>query len=313
MTELPRAAIEILERGRLCYLCVQTPQGPHATPVVFAFDGGSIWITTSRRSVKARAWRQDPYAAGMVRHGGRAFTFRGMVTAYDLLEPGTWGASLLRAPAITRAAARFTLKNARYFAGYARDARRIPLAWTPPARVLASLDVEDGAVLDEERGEVLEHWGHWGSRASSLASFVPDGAAGPRAPEDIELTLGEEGDGAFAVAAISGPAVLPVRWRRTGSSAIAVTARSFLDMAGVRSRTPASLVADRASSWRASKMRGVMLRGEAEVYLPSRVRAGREALLDAAGAPGERDAVVRLTPRSLVWWRGWTSDTVAAP
>lgn len=313
MTELPRAAIEILERGRLCYLCVQTPQGPHATPVVFVLDSGAVWATTSRRSVKARAWREDPFAAGMVRHGGRALTFRGMVTAYDLLEPGTWRASALRAPAITRAAARFTLKNARYFAGYARDARRIPLAWTPPARVLVSLDMEDGAVLDEASGEVLERWGHWGSRASSLTSFAPIEAAGPRAPEDIERALGEGGDSALAVAATSGLAVLPARWTRADGGGFAVVPRAFLDLAGARSRVPGALVADRASSWRASRMRGVMLRGEAEVYLPSRVRAGREALLDAAGAPGERDAVVRLTPRSLVWWRGWTSDTVAAP
>ena len=51
-------------RGRFCAVAAMTPRGPHCTPLVFAFSGGRLWLTTSRRSVKARAWRTDPVDGG---------------------------------------------------------------------------------------------------------------------------------------------------------------------------------------------------------------------------------------------------------
>ena len=121
---LPDAAARVLRAGVLCYLATDHPSGPHVTPVVFALHASRLWVTTSRRSVKARAWRRDDRVGGLVRAGDRAVSFAGRVVTYDLLEPGSWPRSVLHAPSLTRAATAFTTKNARFFAGYAVDAYR---------------------------------------------------------------------------------------------------------------------------------------------------------------------------------------------
>ena len=72
----------VLPRGHVA------PTGPHCTPLVFAYSGGRLWLTTSRRSVKTRAWKTDPSAAGIVRHGGLTVAFTGTVKLYDALDPG---------------------------------------------------------------------------------------------------------------------------------------------------------------------------------------------------------------------------------
>src|SRR6266545_4823840 len=118
---LPPEFERILERGAFCSIAAETRRGPHLTPLVFAWSDGRVWLTTSCGSVKAWAWR--------------AVTFTGRAAAYDVLDPSTWIRTAVRMPAVTAASVRFTAKNARFFAGYAVDARRVPLAWTPPGRV----------------------------------------------------------------------------------------------------------------------------------------------------------------------------------
>ena len=54
LPEIPR---KVLGKGVLCHLGSAHPSGPHVTPVVFALHGSSLWVTTSRNSVKARTWR----------------------------------------------------------------------------------------------------------------------------------------------------------------------------------------------------------------------------------------------------------------
>jgi hypothetical protein len=285
--------------------------------VVFVLDGERLWATTARRTVKAREWRRDPLAAGLVLHGDAAVTFRGRVTLYDALDPFTWPASILRGPALVRASTRFTAKNARFFAGYARDAYRVPLSWTPPGRVVVSIDLEHGAVLSE--GRVDEAWGEWSDTTAGQRTF----RASPRSrtpdldvPEDLRDILGAGGPGALAIEGAVGPAVLPVRWTREEGGPLAVLPRPVLALAGPAARAPAALVLDRASSWRAARMRGVLLRGEADVFLPGDVQTGGETLLRLARGAGELPpdpAVVRVRARDAVWWHGWTSGTVGRP
>ncbi|HEY3036685.1 MAG TPA: pyridoxamine 5'-phosphate oxidase family protein, partial [Streptosporangiaceae bacterium] len=138
---LPREVADLLRDGALCYLTARTPRGMHVTPVVFAVWDDALWVTTARRSVKARAWRADPQVAGLVRTPAGSAAFGGTVRPYDLLDPSTWRSSLVNAPRITAAAVAFTRRNARFFAGYAVDANKVPLAWTPPGRVFARLDM----------------------------------------------------------------------------------------------------------------------------------------------------------------------------
>ena len=162
MSFLSTAVQSVLEDGRFCAVAASTPGGPHCTPLVFAYSGGRIWLTTSRRSVKARAWRLDPSVAGVVRSGDLAVTFTGTVKTYDALDKRTWAAAVAGATSIARATAGFSRKNARFFAGYAFDARQVPLAWTPPGRVFVGVDVERTALLDADG--VQEGRGRWGGR-----------------------------------------------------------------------------------------------------------------------------------------------------
>jgi hypothetical protein len=171
---LPRDVVEILDHGDLCYVAAATRHWPHVTPMVFALSEGRVWVTTSRGSVKARAWRADPAVAGMVRAADAAVVFTGTARTYDLFEVGSWVRGLAAAPTLASASTRFTRKNARFFAGYAVDARHVPLSWTPPGRVFAAIDIERAAVLGP--AEVAETIGGWPRARPSIERFRAAGA-----------------------------------------------------------------------------------------------------------------------------------------
>lgn len=311
MTQLPDLARDILERGVLCHLAAPSRSGPHLTPVVFALEGGRVWGTTGRGTTKARRWRRDGRAAGLVRAGDGWVSFRGPVTMYDLLDPATWADSLRRVREVTAASARFTVKNARFFAGYARDAARIPLAWTPPARVLFSIDLEAG-VMAEGDG-VIERWGRWGRRIEGVPAYrgvrgsLPNGDL----PEDVRALLSDRGEGTLSVEGRHGPVVLPARWTRSEGTFLAVVPRRVLALAAAPPRPRAALVVEHASTWRAARMRGLLVRDEGEVFVPDEVTSGRRPLEAAVGDVGIPDpGVVRLRAASVVWWQGWASGTV---
>jgi hypothetical protein len=309
---LPGPARDILHQGVLCYLAAPSPAGPHVTPVVYVLDGDRLWGTTGRRTTKAFRWRRQPVAGGMVASGNRSMTFRGRVTLYDALDPATWSVSIRRGAQVARASARFTMKNARFFAGYARDVGTLPLAWTPPARVIFSVDIEAAALLED--GRPVERWGSWSRGVESGTAFRRVRVtAVERLPEDLVEVVEGSGHGILGVDGRRGPVVLPCRWVRAGGGFQAVLSRGSLGLAGARNGAPGSLVVDRASSWRAARMRGVLLRGPASVFVPEEVRSGgriiRE-LMAAAGPVPDEPAVVRIAADTAVWWRGWTSGTV---
>ena len=315
---LPSSALDILRSASLCYLAAPAARGPHVTPVVYALDRQRLWATISRGTVKAAAWRRRPQAGGMVRGPTGALLFRGTVTLYDALDPFTWPAVAFRALPLARASARFTLRNARFFAGYARDARQVPLAWTPPGRIVVSVDLDAGAVLDGA-GAAGETWGAWEDDVASAAAFrgsatepFPDG----RLPEELEELLRPPTDATVGLAGPSGPLVLPARWTRLGGTYLAVVSRPGLELFGAGPEASAALVIDRASAWRAAKMTGILLRGPGEVLVPGRLRSGERSLaaaLEGAGPLPPEPAVLRIRPDSAVWWKGWSSGTVGRP
>jgi hypothetical protein len=274
VSEIPDPAARLLDAGEFCYVAASTPAGPHVTPMVYAVAGERLWVTTSRRSVKARAWRDDPRVAGLVRVGSDALMFTGTATTHDALSPRSWRRSLSEAPMLAVASARFTRKNARFFAGYAFDARKVPLAWTPPGRVFVELEIERTALLE---GDGLETWGDWGSGAAGLA-------------------------------------VVPARWTVDGAALYAVVSERTLALAGAStSSVPAALCIDLPSTWRAREMVGAMARGEGEIHVVDRLRGGEgsaRAVVHAAGADGD-PVLLRIRQRSFVWWQGWESGTVA--
>ena len=316
MTELAPAVRHVFERGVLCHVAALTRLGPHVTPMVFAAAGGSLWVTTSRGSVKARAWRSDPRVAGLVRAGDDAVAFAGVATAHDALDPESWGRSVLRAPTLSVAATRFTRKNARFFAGYAVDARRVPLAWTPPGRVFVELSVRRAVLF--EGGREPRTWGDWdeGALPSAPRFRAARTGEGPfeRLPSDVRAALGGRGRGALALDGRGGPVVVPATWTIDGAGLYAIAAVETLAFASPSSAAPrAALGMDRSSSWRARRMVGAMARGPAEIHVVAGLSSGgasARTIAFGAGVEGDRVAVVRLRPERFVWWRGWESGTV---
>jgi pyridoxamine 5'-phosphate oxidase-like protein len=311
---VPSAIARVLERGEFCHVAARTERGPHLTPTVFAFSNGSVWVTTSRGSVKARAWRSDPVVAGLVRHRDEAVSFVGRARAYDLLDAETWPGALARSPSVAAASVRFSRKNARFFAGYAVDARHVPLAWTPPGRVFVEIQIDTAALLRD--GCVVERAG------APVAADEPPSRAGFRAiaaadallalPGHVRTALGEDGVGALALDGAAGPAVIPVRWLDDDGPMLAVAPVEVLALAADRPSAAAALGVDRPSWWRARRMLGCMVQAAADVFVPSEVRTGRRALASAivrAGGEPERHALVRLRPKRVVWWEGWTSGS----
>jgi nitroimidazol reductase NimA-like FMN-containing flavoprotein (pyridoxamine 5'-phosphate oxidase superfamily) len=311
MSFLSTAVQQVLEEGPFCAVATTTPRGPHCTPLVFAYSGGRVWLTTSRGSVKTRAWRTDPSVAGMVRLGDLAVTFTGTVKTYDALDRSTWGSAVAGATSIARATARFSKKNARFFAGYALDAHQVPLAWTPPGRVFVGIDLERTALLDEDG--VQEGRGRWGGEAGSHATFrsVKQGAD-PLAglPVDIRTSLGRSGEGALTVAGERGPVVLPVRWLATDTALYAAAPAESLALASAGPDADVALAVDEPSAWRARDMAGAMVQGSGSCYLLDELGSGaKTARALASGLHPAAGALVRIIPSRLVWWQGWSSGS----
>jgi nitroimidazol reductase NimA-like FMN-containing flavoprotein (pyridoxamine 5'-phosphate oxidase superfamily) len=313
MSFLSTVVQTVLDQGRFCTVATITPRGPHCTPLVFASSGARVWLTTSRRSVKARAWKTDPSVGGLVRQGDLAVTFTGTVKTYDALDRSTWSAAVAGATSIARATATFSRKNARFFAGYALDARQVPLAWTPPGRVFVGIDLLRTALLDDEG--VQEGRGRWGGEATSRSTFRrtarridPLGAL----PAGLRRELGTEGEGALAIAGDRGPVVLPVSWRAQDNALYAAMPSETLSLAGAPADAAVALTIDRPSVWRARDMVGAMIQGTGAMYLVGELTSGAKAAGSiAAGIHPAADALVRIDPTRVVWWQGWSSGSAA--
>lgn len=311
MSFLSTAVQQTLEQAPFCAIATVTARGPHCTPLVFAYSGGRIWLTTSRGSVKARAWREDPTTAGLARLGELAVTFTGTVRLYDALDRSTWGEAVAGATSIARATAMFSRKNARFFAGYAIDARQVPFAWTPPGRVFVGVDIERTALLDEDG--VQEGRGRWAGEVASHGSFrrssKDDDPLAP-VPAEIRERLGEEGQGSLTVVGERGPVVLPVRWRADAHALYAALPSETLALADAGPDADVALTVDVASEWRARDMAGAMVRGTGSCYADGQVGSGAKTLRTlAASIDPAADALVRIAPRRTVWWQGWSSGS----
>jgi nitroimidazol reductase NimA-like FMN-containing flavoprotein (pyridoxamine 5'-phosphate oxidase superfamily) len=312
---VPAPIRRILEEGAFCHVASLTPTGPHVTPMVFASAAGRVWVTTSRGSVKARAWRRDPVVAGLVRSGDRAAAFTGTVTTYDLLETSTWGRSVAQGPLLALAGFRFTRKNARFFAGYAVDAHQVPLAWTPPGRLFAEIRLERTAIL--ESGRVANAWGIWGDTREGVERFRAARAGESpmaRLPEAIRDGLGDSGEGVLALGTGEGPVVLPVRWAIDGGRAYAAAPSGTLALAAPSRAPNVALQVDLPSSWRARAMMGAMVRGHGQVGVVAELASGGASatrIARLAGVEPSDAALVGIRPATVVWWRGWSSGTVS--
>jgi hypothetical protein len=288
---------------------------------VYTLDGGRLWVTTSRSSVKARAWRADPAVAGMVVEDSTTVTFRGRVRTYDAFDPLTWTGAVLAGPRLIEAGTRFSLKNARFFAGYAVDVRKVPLAWTPLGRVFAAVHPAQGLVLGGARdGEAGIEWGPWATGGGSGTRYRRTFGPLPRrrgldlgVPAHVRAAVGVMGAGAIALEGDEGLTVMPVTWRRVAREGAyeATLPRAELDLAAAGPEARVALTVDHASRWRAAAMTGMLLQGTASLHTLDETGRGRSALRSHLEDDGGL-ALVRLVPERIVWWRGWSGGTVSA-
>jgi Pyridoxamine 5'-phosphate oxidase len=311
MSFLSTAVQQVLDQASFCAVASTTPRGPHCTPLVFAYSGGRVWLTTSRGSVKARAWKIDPGVAGLVRSGELSVTFAGTVRPYDVLDRSTWGAAVTGATSLARAGAAFSKKNARFFAGYAIDARQVPFAWMPPGRVFVGVDLERTALLGEDG--VQEGRGRWGGESLSQKTFrsvkgLEDPLAG--LPDEIRAGLGTGGNGSLTISGDRGPVVLPARWRIQDGALYAALPAETLALAGAGPEAAAALTVDRISEWRARDMLGAMVQGTAMIFVLGALGSGaKTARALATSIDPEAGALVRLGASRVVWWKGWSSGS----
>jgi hypothetical protein len=301
----------LLSRASFCHVAVSTALGPHVTPMVFAWSAGRIWATTSRASTKARAWRADDRTAALVQDGEDSVSFTGRARTFDVLEPTTWVATLREAPTLSLATARFAAKNARFFAGYAADARSVPFAWMPPGRVLVELSIER-----LRRAETFART----DRSNAIPSVERFRSARTgddpldALPTEVAGAVGRAGRGALAVSSRT-LSVVPARWIVHGAGVYAVVPANTLDEI-VEPRVRVALAVDRPVWWRARDMVGAMVQGLGEIAVAERLASGRRSaseIISEAGMEADQAALVRIHPTRLVWWRGWSSGSTMVP
>ena len=314
MSFLSTAVQQVLAQGPFCAVASSTPRGPHCTPLVFAYSGGRVWLTTSRGSVKARAWKIDPGVAGLVRFGELVrlvHRHRARVRRARPEHVGAGRGGRARSPA---RGAGFSKKNAKFFAGL--RVRRAPGA----VRVDASGARVRGhrprrtALLGEDG--VQEGRGRWGGEALSHTTFrSTKGTDDPLAPlpSDVRSELGSRGVRRSRSAATEGPSSCRRDGRVDGGSLYAaLPAETFgarrrgARCAPSRSRwttPPRGARGTWSVPWSRAPARSTCWTGWAPARRP-RARWPPRSIPEAG-------ALVRIAPARVVWWKGWSSGSLA--
>ena len=332
MSFLSTAVQQVLEQGSFCAVASTTPRGPHCTPLVFAYSGGRVWLTTSRGSVKARAWKIDPGVAGLVRSGELSVTFTGTVRRLRRRSTGARGARRWRArrpsPGPAPRSARRTRSSspgtrsmpARCRSHGCRRVASSSASTSSGPRCSARTACRKGAVGGAAR------------RSRTRRSAPSKGASDPLAalPDDVrERARRAEGDAALALGGDRGPVVVPGALARRRRLALRGAARG--DARARRRRTrdaPVALTVDRASEWRARDMVGAMVQGTGAIYVldglgsgakTARVARdvdrprGRRARAHRADPPGVVEGMVQREPRGRMTTVEFSVEVDAPP
>jgi len=97
-----------------------------------------------------------------------------------------------------------------------------------------------------------------------------------------------------------------------GGALYAALPAETLALAGVGPEAPVALTVDRASEWRARDMVGAMVQGTGAIFVLDGLGSGaKTARKLAVSIDPEAGALVRIKPVRIVWWKGWTSGSLA--
>jgi Pyridoxamine 5'-phosphate oxidase len=208
---IPQDACRILGAARTVHVAVHAARGPHVTPQAYLWTGDSLWLVTSRTSLKARVLRRRPQVGLLVRDGDESVILRG--TAH-VLWPTNIGSAVqagLALPVVPLAGAAYAARNAPLLAGYASEllGRGAPV---PYDRIFIRVQIDRGAVVCGDA--TVERWGDWsipvGSAESPLAVAVgalPDGI-----PQEILAMIARARDAVLTCSTTSGLLPLPATW-----------------------------------------------------------------------------------------------------
>jgi hypothetical protein len=150
-----RRVAAVLNRAPFAYLAVETPSGPHVTPLLFAFTPDRVWFGIARGTLKARTIRKRPAVGIVVPGETSSVTIRGEATLLDRTPSPT---ELARAPFALPA---FAGRNALEMAAFARDVLRSATRPSPLVPVSVRID----------RFELLDGW----PAPAVLGWTTPDG------------------------------------------------------------------------------------------------------------------------------------------
>lgn len=256
-TGLPASARSLLSRPELVYVGIVTPRGPHVTPDLFAAWGGSIWIVTARRSLKARSLYSGARVGLLLRSGARSLLVEGVVGKLDPLSPvdvaQAWRDAALAPFALTA----FGLRNARHLAGLLFDPKSLPHS-PNTLRIPIAINPLRAALIEGWR--VATTLGNWSS------DEAPD--AEPRTGDAIDLPS------SFDLATESGIADAVIGWDRNGVTlplpgmwdgdrATASVPGELMALIGAADASGASVTLERSAGVRIDDKEGMLLRGRA--------------------------------------------------
>ncbi|HEX6350627.1 MAG TPA: pyridoxamine 5'-phosphate oxidase family protein [Candidatus Dormibacteraeota bacterium] len=275
----------LLGSARIGMLALHAGRFPLVNPAAFVYQGGSVWITTSRFAAKFALARRDPRAAFLVTGGDRSVELQGLLEAYDLRSPAGMLRAATDAPRFGLAMAGYTLKNAGFIGGYLVDLAGIPREWWPWNRVVLRLKADHYRTLV----------------AGTPARAARSGLEGM--PAAVARSLETQGTGFLCWSRKGYPSLAPALWAAAGPDLACWLPEG---LAPPREGTPAGLVVESHHRYRATRMLGACLRG-----LLRREESMRPLITARYGDAVTGGAALRLEARRATYWRGFAVATTA--
>ncbi|MFX1467010.1 MAG: pyridoxamine 5'-phosphate oxidase family protein [Promethearchaeota archaeon] len=129
--KLPPHVLKLLRNSDFAYVGTVVPfKFTHVTPVIYVFDGRSLYFATSKRSQKLKDLEKNTKIAFLVDHrdpnesyNNQALLIHGRGKVYNFIETLIQGIRMLRARQL------FTKKYPRYMSAYKKKDKEVPLAW----------------------------------------------------------------------------------------------------------------------------------------------------------------------------------------
>ncbi|WP_287586137.1 pyridoxamine 5'-phosphate oxidase family protein [Candidatus Borrarchaeum sp.] len=129
--KLPPHVLKLLRNSDFAYVGTVVPfKFTHVTPVIYVFDGRSLYFATSKKSQKLKDLEKNTKIAFLVDHrdpnesyNNQALLIHGRGKVYNFIETLIQGIRMLRARHL------FTKKYPRYMSAYKKKDKEVPLAW----------------------------------------------------------------------------------------------------------------------------------------------------------------------------------------